>query len=74
MPGHVELSIDLRPTERVIKAYVTDSRALKWRDVEILALAESVQLTRGDSAVQLTFAFPAANAGLPDDLFIGAGI
>lgn len=75
MPDRVELSIDLRPTERNTKrAYVTDSRALKWRDVEILALAESVQLKHGDTGAQLTFALPGANAGLSDDLFIGAGI
>ncbi|CAM3426532.1 hypothetical protein [Polaromonas hydrogenivorans] len=75
MPDSVELTIDLRPTERDTKrAYVTDSRALKWRDVEILALAESVQLERGDTGAQLTFALPAANADLPGDLFVGTGI
>ncbi|CAN5422764.1 hypothetical protein BH10PSE16_BH10PSE16_26590 [soil metagenome] len=69
MPDRIELSIDLRPNERNARvAYATDSRTLKWRDVEILAVAESVKLTRGSTGAQLTFARTAANAGLPDAL------
>ena len=75
MPDRVELFIDLRPTERDIKrAYASDSRLLKWRDVEILAIAESVQLTRNDTGAQLTFPRATAGAGLTDDLVIGTGI
>jgi hypothetical protein len=69
MPERIELSIDLRPAERNVKnAYETDSRPLTWRDVEILAVAESVRLEHGDSGAQLTFARAATDAGVSDAL------
>lgn len=69
VPDSIALSIDLRPTEGVVRnVHVTDYRPLKWRDVEILAIAESVDLARGDTGVQLTFPRTVACAGLPDDL------
>lgn len=59
MPGGVELSIALRPTEgRASTVQLSDYRALKWRDVETLALVESVALARGSAAVRLTFPLP----------------
>jgi len=70
MPDCVELSIDLCPNDRVAKIiHVTDYRPLTWRDVEILALAETVKLTRGNAGAQLTFprAVACASAGLPAD-------
>ena len=77
MPDRVELSIDLRPTEGGAKnLHVTDYRPLKWRDVEILAIAESVKLTRGNTGAQLTFTHADAGAGanLPGDAVIGVSI
>ena len=73
----VELSIDLCPTDRVAKnIHVPDYRPLNWRDVEILAIAETVKLTRGNAGAQLTFTRvgASASAGLPGDPVIGARI
>ncbi|MEO7161135.1 MAG: hypothetical protein ABIX00_11655 [Polaromonas sp.] len=64
----VELSIDLQPTEGDTRhGHMTDYRPLKWRDAEILAIAESVKLTRDNAGVQLTFSRADAATGLPGD-------
>lgn len=63
MPDGIALSIDLRPTEgRASRVQLTDYRALKWRDVEILALAECVGLTRRHEGAQLIFPLPGTRA------------
>ncbi len=75
MPDRVELSIALRPTERGAKNFrPTAYRLLKWRDVEILALAESVMLTHGNAGAQLTFTRANASTGSPVDRVIGVGL
>ena len=75
LPDGVELSIDLQPSEREARnAHPGDSRPLTWRDVEILAAAESVRMTRGDGGVQLRFPLAAVDGGLPDELVSGASI
>ena len=53
----VELLIDFHPTEEEspIFASAADSRSLSWREVDILARAESVKLTRLNHSVQLVF-------------------
>lgn len=53
----VELLIDFHPTEEEspIFARAADSRSLSWREVDILARAESVKLTRLNHGVQLVF-------------------
>jgi hypothetical protein len=61
-PQRVELSIALRPTEgRATHARSAKYRPLSWRDVQILALAESVKLTRSEGGAQLSFAHAGAN-------------
>lgn len=63
VPDGIVLSIDVQATEgRASMVRMTDYRPLKWRDVEILALAESVGLTRCDAGVQLTFPLPRTRA------------
>jgi hypothetical protein len=52
----VELSIEICPTAKTSKpAYASDYRALRQRDVEILARAESVRLAFGLSSVKMVF-------------------
>jgi len=56
MPDSLALSIELQPTEGHASNIRSSAyRPLKWRDAEILAVAESVQLTHGPEGVQLTF-------------------
>ena len=58
----IKLTIDLHTMEKVAKnAHSTNYRSLKWRDVEILAQAESVELTHGSTGVQLVFSYSTAN-------------
>ena len=65
LPDCIELSIDLHPIERGSKsAYMSDYRSLKWRDVEILAIAESVQLKLDDTGAKLIFSCAIATTGL----------
>ncbi|MDB5885179.1 MAG: hypothetical protein JWR74_1350 [Polaromonas sp.] len=69
----VELSITLHPTEGTAKNGPSSHyRSLIWRDVEILALAESVALAYGEKGAQLVFPQSATdeNAGFSD----GSGI
>lgn len=69
-PRCIELSIELRPIEgRVTPVRSAKYRPLSWRDVEILALAESVKLTRAEGGVQLSF----AHAGANEPIEIGIG-
>lgn len=56
LPDRVELYINIRPTEGDIDFNrAADLRPLSWQDVDILAMAESVKLTRSNDGVQLTF-------------------
>jgi hypothetical protein len=56
-PDRVELSIEVCPTEgRATPVRSAKYRPLSWRDVQILALAESVKLTRVSGGAQLGFA------------------
>ena len=66
-PERVELSLHLRPTEAgIIASRPANYRPLGWRDVEILALAESVNLTLVNGGAQLSF--PRATANQQDAL------
>ena len=53
----VELLIDFQPTDEENPSFAraADSRSLSWREVDILAKAESVKLTRLNHGVQLEF-------------------
>lgn len=63
IPERVELSIDLCPAEgRATTFRSAKYRPLSWRDVEILALAESVKLTRARGGAQLSFVRAGAHA------------
>ena len=79
MPERVALSIERRPAKGdARKVYSTGFRPLKWRDVQILAIADSVQLTHGSEGAHLTHLTftrtdESANAGLPGDPGIEAG-
>jgi hypothetical protein len=54
IPDGVGLTITVRPTEgKARNVNMTSYRPLKWRDVEILALADSVKLTHDDTGVQI---------------------
>jgi hypothetical protein len=54
MPDGVGLSIEVRLTEgKARNVNMTSYRPLKWRDVEILALADSVKLTHDDTSAQI---------------------
>ena len=56
VPGGVELSIGLRATERSQRSlHSAPCRLMKWRDVEVLAAAETVRLTHGADAARLVF-------------------
>lgn len=81
-PEHMELSIVRRPNKGdARKDYMTDFRPLKWRDVEMLAIADAVTLTHGHEGAALTFtpftpfprADPSTHAGLPGDPALEAG-
>lgn len=62
MAQQVKLTIDLQATEKAAKsAPVASYRSLEWKDVEILALAESVALTHGSTGVELVFSRLAGN-------------
>ena len=62
MAQQIKLTIDLHATEEVAKnAPSTSSRSLKWKDGEILAQAESVELTHGSTGVQLVFSYSTVN-------------
>jgi len=63
LPDRIELSIDLRPTAGNARSVEAAAyRPLKWRDVEVLATAESVRLTHGNAGAQLTFLLAQASA------------
>lgn len=70
LPNRVELSIDLRPgAGEAREVQVTGYRPLTWRDVEVLAIAESVKLTHGQAGAQLTFSLADESvhwSGYPD--------
>jgi len=69
-PDRIDLSIDLSPHEsqQAIALHANSYRLLNWRDLELLAAAESVGLARTDSGVRLAFSVPSENPGLPADL------
>ena len=56
MPGHIELSIFLCPTDKAPTFFgAKEDRPLGWHDVEALARAQSVQLTLTPIGMHLTF-------------------
>ena len=56
MPDSIALSIELHPLEgHADNIRSSPYRPLKWQDAEILAAAESVQLTHGPEGAQLIF-------------------
>jgi hypothetical protein len=56
MPGHVEISIFLCPTDKAPTFFAAKAdRPLGWHEVEALARAQSVQLTLTPIGVHLTF-------------------
>lgn len=66
LPDRVELSIDLRPNPGRTKGVrPIPFRLLGWRDVEILAIAEGVKLTRAQGVVLLVF--PRWPVQVPED-------
>lgn len=66
LPERIEMSIDLIPTgQPTCGAASTSYRLLDWPDVEALATAEFVELTRSATGVRLKFARLADSAGLP---------
>jgi hypothetical protein len=68
LPDRIELSIDLRPTARDARhVQAAGYRPLTWRDVEVLAIAESVRLTHGNAGAQLTFSLADESVSLPSD-------
>jgi hypothetical protein len=68
-PQCVELSIELHPIEgRATPVRSAKYRPLSWRDVEILALAESVKLTRAEGGAQLSFAHARASMPIEDGI------
>ena len=56
----IELSIDLQPhkNQQPAMVHANGYRLLNWRDVELLAAAESVGLARSDTGARLVFALP----------------
>ena len=65
LTGHIDLSIDLQPHENQQReiAHPNGYRLLNWRDVELLAAAESVGLAHSDSGVRLMFVLPPETTG-----------
>jgi hypothetical protein len=58
LPGGVQICIDLRPAERVHEGEPSSEyRALSWQDLELLAAAESVRVTRADGQTRLLFPY-----------------
>ena len=73
LPQRIDLSIDLIPTgQPTTNAASTTYRLLEWRDVETLAAAETVGLTRSDIGLRLSFARLADNSGMPITRLSGA--
>lgn len=63
MPDSIALSIELHPLEgHADNTRSSPCRPLKWRDAEILAAADSVQLTHGPEGAQLIFPHLGATA------------
>lgn len=60
LAGRIELSIDLQPCDQQPAATVRTNgyRPLQWRDVELLAAAESVGLARSSTGARLAFDLP----------------
>lgn len=66
----IDLSIDLsaEKSQPARIPYESGYRLLNWRDLELLAAAESVRLARSGSSLQLTFKLPSENQESPNDL------
>ena len=61
LPDRIDLSIDLSAHESQQEKFLHASgyRLLNWRDLELLAAAESVGLARSDKGLRLAFTLPA---------------
>ena len=70
LPDRIDLSIDLHLDEpqQARTVIANGYRLLNWRDLELLAGAESVGLARSDIGARLTFNLSSENQGLPVDL------
>ena len=66
-PDRIDLSIDLRLHESkpARTVHANDYRLLNWRDLELLAAAESVGLARTGSGVRLAFKLPLIHQEAP---------
>ena len=58
LPDRIDLSIDLSAQESQPAITLHGHRLLNWRDLELLAAAESVGFVRTDSGVRLAFKLP----------------
>jgi len=69
LPDRIDLSIDLHLDEpqQARTVIANGYRLLNWRDLELLAGAESVGLARSDIGVRLTFNLSIENQGSPVD-------
>jgi len=69
---HIDLSVDLVSTEQeqeqARNVFSNGYRLLNWRDLELLAAAESVGLAHSDSGARLTFRLDSENQALPATL------
>ena len=67
LPEQIDLSLDLilNEQEQARQVYSNAYRLLTWRDLELLAAAESVGLARTDSGARLTFNLGAENRNVP---------
>lgn len=64
LPARIELSIDLIPNGQPAGNAATGSyRLLDWQDVEALAAAESAELVRSNTGIQLSFLRLAVSLG-----------
>lgn len=72
-PDRVEVNIDLHPTEGRPASFSSPRyRRLSWRDVEVLAMAESVNLTLAEGGAQLSF--PRAPVSVPIEAVVRTAI
>ena len=60
LAGRIELLIHLQPHEQQLPrtVFANTYRLLNWKDVELLAAAESVGLERSDTGIRLVFDLP----------------
>ena len=62
---HLSIEPSLHGSQHTGTLRANNCRLVNWRDLELLAAAESVELTRTDSGVRLAFKLPSGNKRLP---------